>query len=33
MMIGRARTSIRRLSDRNASIKSLSNIIRLKRRR
>jgi hypothetical protein len=33
MKIGIARTSIRRLSDRNASMKSLSNILRLKRRR
>jgi hypothetical protein len=33
MKIGIARTSIRRLSDRNASMKSLSNILRLKRRK
>jgi len=30
IMIGRARTSIRRLSDRNAKMKTLSNILRLK---
>jgi hypothetical protein len=30
IMIGRARTSIRRLSDRNAKMKTLINILRLK---